>query len=473
LEKHGSQVEVLYSKTALTALACPKLRDLQLSDLAVGHLAIGSGAWSDIAAATQLTSVSLSWVDTPFQPEAVSALTALPHLEQLSWRNLHSGVKEDLQTDLPDSVLLQHQRQLTRLELQGVTAEALQHLGSLSNLQHLSIKKQLDLAGITRTGPTALQSLLQEWDEGSLPDLQMLTALTSLEWGCSNHLPGGIYQLTALQQLEVAAATFTALDGLQVMPGVSRLCVANLYDLPKASAPTPAPWQLPALQQLELNSVYKFDDSVFNMVLLACCTQLREISVQLLALRGFVSSLGSSSILQSLKIFCCRADAGSWREFFLQGSAELPQLTMLQLHGGSCITGIHSADVASAAACCTGLKELRLDDAPAAPVLTQLPSLTYLHLRAIDDQQCSTLAQLTGLRALCIDYMGGLNVAGLRELTALQQLTRLGMLGIWSSLQASEAEQRRLTDTPPGSLPRFALVNKVRPVPQYPGYMFA
>jgi len=459
LKRHGNQIEVLHlnlhSETALTALPCPELRDLQMSDLACadGHLAIGSGAWSDIAAATKLTSVSLSWVDTPFQPEAVSALTALPHLQQLSWCSLRSGVKKDLQTDLSDSALLQHQTQLTSLKLQGVTAEALQHLGSLSKLQHLSIKRASVMAEINPTVP-------QEWAEGSLPDLQRLTALTSLEWDCSEDLPGSIYQLTALQQLTVCAASTTALEGLQVMPGLSRLCVRNIKGLYEASKP----WQLPALQHLELTS--RGRDGVFDMAMLARCTQLRQICLQCMDVRGPVSLLGSSSILQWLSMFNCRAHAASWQQFF-QGSAQLPELTMLRLEGTSPMPHrglVQPADLESVVACCTGLKELRLANAAGANVLTRLAHLTGLDLYAIHHQQCSSLAQLTGLRQLHIFNIEHLNVAGLRKLTALQQLTSLSLGGL-SASQLSEAVKSRLTGTLPGCKPssyEHALVNKVR-----------
>jgi len=470
LEKHGSQVEVLhldlYSQTALTALPCPKLpcpvlRDLELLVRADKHVAIGCGAWSDIAAATQLTSVSLSWIDTPFQPEAASALTALPHLKQLSWRSLHSGVKENLQTDLCDvSALLQHQTQLTKLELQGVTAEALQHLGSLSKLQHLSIKRASVTAEIHPTAP-------QEWDEGSLPDLPVLSALTSLEWDCSEDIPGSLYQLTALRRLKVCEATATALDGLQVMPGLSHLCVRNIYDLPEPSATPPAPWQLPALQHLELTTRGL---NVFNMALLACCTQLQDISLQCMGLGGSVSMLGSSSILQRLGLWNCHPHAATWREFFLQGSAQLPQLTMLQLQVQGSImmrdAVVRPADLEFVAACCPGLKELALAHAAGAPELTQLPHLTCLHLHAIHPKQCNSLAQLTGLRKLRIFDIKRLTVAGLRELAVLQQLTYLSM-GSFLSSRLSEAVKRRLTDTVSGSMPLIfdvTVVNKVRPV---------
>jgi len=86
LEKHGNMLQVLHlhagNSAALTALpCCAKLRDLLLHGVS-----IASRAWGDIASATNLTSISLGIVDAASQQaDVVSALTALPNLEQLTW----------------------------------------------------------------------------------------------------------------------------------------------------------------------------------------------------------------------------------------------------------------------------------------------------------------------------------------------------------------------------------------------------
>jgi len=81
--------------------------------------------------------------------------------------------------------------QLTSLDLRFVASAALQHLSSLTKLQHFSVD---DAYG---------------WATAGCPGLQELTALTSLEVVSSYqfHLPASASQLTALKQLEVCRAT--------------------------------------------------------------------------------------------------------------------------------------------------------------------------------------------------------------------------------------------------------------------------
>jgi len=88
LKMHGSQMEVLQlhecDGAALTALPCPQLQDLLLQNSDF-KLNISSSVWDDLAAATKLTSVTLMYVKTTSQQaDVVSALTALPDLEQLT-----------------------------------------------------------------------------------------------------------------------------------------------------------------------------------------------------------------------------------------------------------------------------------------------------------------------------------------------------------------------------------------------------
>jgi len=61
----------------------------------------------------------------------VSALTALPDLTHLSWRDVQCSDEQQLS----DSLLLQKLTKLTELELQGVSAAALEHLSLLTKLQ--------------------------------------------------------------------------------------------------------------------------------------------------------------------------------------------------------------------------------------------------------------------------------------------------------------------------------------------------
>jgi len=99
----------------------------------------------------------------------VSALTALPNLEQLSWDCVYCS-KE---LWLSDSSLLHCMTRLTLLDLQFITAAVLQHLGSLTKLQHLSI------------------SAAPGWGAAGCPGLQELKALTSLKLASSDLVWGG------------------------------------------------------------------------------------------------------------------------------------------------------------------------------------------------------------------------------------------------------------------------------------------
>jgi len=91
LGKHGSQIEVLQlhqiDGPAPNALPCAQLQDLLLHGTLgawIDHsLSIGARMWSDIAAATKLTSVSLRRIHTAQQADVVSTLTALRGLQQL------------------------------------------------------------------------------------------------------------------------------------------------------------------------------------------------------------------------------------------------------------------------------------------------------------------------------------------------------------------------------------------------------
>jgi len=86
----------------------------------------------------------------------MSALTALPDLQQLTWHDVQCS-KE---AELSDSLLLQQSAQLTYLELQGVPSAVLEHLSSHTKLQHLTICAD------------------KSWAAAGCPGLQELKALT-------------------------------------------------------------------------------------------------------------------------------------------------------------------------------------------------------------------------------------------------------------------------------------------------------
>jgi len=70
-------------------LPCPQLRDLLLHGEYLQWIILDSRVWGDIAAATNLTSLSLQSVRTDSQQaDVVSALTALPDLQHLTWQGV-------------------------------------------------------------------------------------------------------------------------------------------------------------------------------------------------------------------------------------------------------------------------------------------------------------------------------------------------------------------------------------------------
>jgi len=445
LERHGNMIEVLQLhagyKAALDALpCCAKLQDLLLH-----HGSIASRTWGDIASATKLTSISLSYVQTvSHQADVVAALTALPNLEQLTWQYVQCS-NEQL---LLDSSLLQHLTQLTSVELRRVKAAALQHLGSLTKLQHLSI------SGADDWGAAA-----DDWAAAGCPWLQELTALTRLKLvnRDMDDLSTSISQLTALRQLEVRRVTLTQ---LQVLTALTRLCVTRVIGLSPASPPL----QLAGLQHLDLFDIAEFEYATMPMTFLASCTQLQFLKLLCFNLKG-PGSLVASTMLQHLELRACSISAAagaagpaSWQQVF-PGPGQLPHLTALQLTPDGPVE-LHQADIEAMVACCSNLKVLCCNTLPSScmPALARLPCLTSLRLpRDIDDEECSALVQLTGLRQLMVDPCR-VSAVGLRHLAALRQLTSLGFGYCSDAVLGTVAEHLMKDNLPDCS---HALINKV------------
>jgi len=405
LNKHGNQLKVLQlygAHAALAALPCPHLQDLLLHNFVRNN--VGSRVWTDIAAATKLTSVSLSYFFTQSrQADVVSALTALPDLQQLTWHVPHGGPR------LSDNSLLQQTTQLTYLELRGVPSPALQHLSSLNKLQHLNISPDFN------------------WVAAGCPGLQELKALTGLQLYNADDIPASTSQLTALQQLEVLTASLAAATRLQVLATLTQLKVQRLRGLSAQSVQL----QLTSLQHLELGA-YKSHDPM-PMSFVASCKELRVLSLRKFALTGSGrGSLVASTMLHHLDLDGCIITAAdeaagpvSWQQVF-PGPGRLPHLTSLQLSGVG--PSLQQSDVeCMVATCCNSLQVLQLSNLldSFAPVLAGLPALTSLHLDNVTNRQCGALAQLTGLRELRMTRVN-LSTTGLRQLAALQQLTSLG-----------------------------------------------
>jgi len=341
---------------------------------------------------------------TSQQAVVVSALTALPDLQQLAWWSVRR--RGGQQWWLTDSMLLQKLTKLTALRLDDVKARALEHLGGLTRLQDLSIGAAAD------------------WAAAGCPGLRELKALTRLElsWAGFNDLPASVSQLTALRQLDVPRATPTALSKLSALTGLTQLRVFELVDLSSATPPL----QLTGLQHFE---VVDGDDDTIPISFLASCTQLQVLKLYDINLSP--GSMVASTMLQRLELDGCgvsaadaAADDASWQQVF-PGPGRLRHLTSLMM--GNPYPDLQQADIECVVACCSSLQVLHLQTLPdnSASALACLPGLTSLTLRLGSGQQCSSLAQLTGLRELTVHDADEVFAAGLRPLAALEQLTRL------------------------------------------------
>jgi len=448
LIKNGSQVKTIELHVncdfKMARLPCPQLQHLLLhgNDWAC-RLILGSRFWTDIAAATKLTSVSLQHVHTKSQlADVVSALRALPDLQQLTWQEVQCGKS----LGLSNSRLLQRLTKLTRLEVDAVSTKALQHLGSVSKLQHLNLGK-----------PRVLQCAAVK-----ILGLQQLTALTRLQLFYPLHgFPDSITHLTALQQLDVSAATPTELNGLQALTALTELRVVQL----KRDA---TPVQLPALQHLDVSGP-RYDDNRLHMSHMSSCTQLRRLTLRRFCLLG-PDSLAVNSMLQELCLCDCSLSSAEesslppWQQVF-PGPGRLSHLTALAL--STVDPAPKQADLERMVACCSGLRRLELSGGclprrltNAFVCLSRLSSLVALFLDTLDDQQCSSLAQLTGLQHLRVAYPAKLSSSGLQHLAGLQQLTRLCFWGAFDSYKVSAVLQAQLRGASQGS--GCVLVNKVR-----------
>jgi len=388
----------------------------------------------------------------------VSALTALPDLQQLTWREMGWGQEGKLS----DSRLLQQLTRLTSLELQCVAAEALQHLSSLTKLQHLRTQSLSKCPVVDYPGLRELQGLTS----------LVLQGLSDIMWfRIRQKLPACVSQLTALQQLEVTTATATELSALTALTALTKLVVAQFDPIQLSPGSTPS-W-LPALEHLNLGgSVYC---PALHASYLASCTQLRQLSLSSFSLTG-PGSLVASSMLQELYLRECNisscqgrpADMSRW-ELLFPGPGRLPHLTSLvlqrmQLH-------LNLADMHRLVGCCSSLRELQLEfnynvqeTSIEMTALLPLPHLTKLQLCSVADWQCSSLAQLTGLQELCVRYPSLLSTMGLRHLARLEQLTSLGFVFGFANDEVSGTLRTHLSDTLARC--KHALVNKVRMICQ-------
>lgn len=435
MERHGDQLEDLQLHgcygSSLSALPCAHLPNLALHGSGYyGSISTDSRVWIDIAAATRLTSLSLAYVQTPAQQaDVVSAVTALPDLQQLVWCYVTcSGEKK-----LSSSLLLQQLTNLTSLELDGATAAAFQHVSSLSKLQ------QLKVAGAP------------DWAKAGCPGLEGLQALTSLQLRYAvSDIPANVSQLTALQQLDVSVAKYSSLLQLHVLAGLTQLSVTRVAGMNTTSAPLP----LTALQHLQLSACA---GTCMPMPLLLNCEELQDLSLSRFTIQGSGPLLACSN-LQRLVLDQCRvhADAApmgqpylsSWQRAVFPATLQLPYMTTLQLQDAQ--PALRTADIGAMAACCSSLQVLNIpiQDGAALKDLTQLQHLSTLTLDRGRDEQCGSLAQLTGLRELNLATTRFVTVGGWRQLAALTQLTRLTFYWLYGSSTLGKM-LRQLSDKEP------------------------
>jgi len=296
---------------------------------------------------------------------------------------------------------------------------------------------------LTRLQHLSMDGVIYPWDAASFAGVQQLTALTRLEIGdradrsTNDVIRLVVERLTGVQHLGLPKASYIDIWQLHALAGLTRLCVGDV--MVKASPEMESPLQLPALQCLELGSSYKYkpqyeDAYHLPMWYLSGCPMLQDLSTTRIVLSDPGCVLGLRAL-----------------------SYEPNEDGLLE-----------TADVERLVASCSSIRSLQLGmqyDAANLSALAQLPSLTRLSVDGLNHDQFSSVAQLTGLRQLCVGFkqMGEFawepTPRDLLQLVALSQLTSLGLTTAGVG-QLAEAAQSRMLGRLPGC--RHAIVNKVR-----------
>jgi len=425
LEKYGNQLEFLRLCTRrqgnLTTLPCAQLHDLQLGGCA--QLSVGSRVWSDVAAATKLTSVTLEDLHTESTPaEVLSVLACLPDLKQLmlgrvAYSDQYWGLDE------AGSLMLQQLTQITHLWVSRVQPSTLQDIVMLGQLRSL----------VMTFAPTFNSLPPPPWPSINRSEVPGLTALTNLELFGYPGIPPAISQMTALQQLEADEVKAAALHQLSMLPGLTRIQMR----IAPSYSPESAPPQLPAMQEIVwFAETPRQAPDCLSMSFFDGCTQLQKLVLVEFHLSLRPDRPGSwvaSSTLQHLDLGSCsivaaEGDAGPpvcWQQVFTPG--QMSQLTSLRLPCGPTTPPLSLADGHCMVDCCSRLQVLTGVSPDILPALVTLPQLTYLGLTALGDSQCSSLVQLTGLQGFHVEMAADLTTAGLRQLAGLQQLTSINL----------------------------------------------
>jgi len=431
LQAHGGGVTRLDMRgqgLSLACLPCPALRDLNLQ-----WLSVQPGFFS---ACTSLTRLLLNdcFLKTTLATQ-LSVLVTLQHLE------LHGAVYQRAITnpginccEFPGSLLSQLV-QLTCLKLrysQVQSDAALQHLGSLSALQHL----ELNLEGWGEQKPTA----------AALTGLQQLLQLTSLiltrvPWAINLH----------------SMPAFTVLAALRVL---------QLDDCPSVDAAVLATTS--QLQQLELGCKDLWNAEGSAAMLAAVGQQQGLTKLRISHYRCWstpsaaaYSALTASSHVQHLQLIGCEFPAGAWQQMFPPTKC-CPELRQLySWTRDTQVQPLSPADTVAMVSCCPRLDSITLGrhlPVSSATPLQQLTGLTALQLCASFQDSAPSIAQLTGLQNLMLISSGQadqVTVSGLLQLTALQQLSEIGVIAAEAAWQPGLSAL-----VPHGSVLRVS--NKVR-----------
>lgn len=167
-----------------------------------------------------------------------------------------------------------------------------------------------------------------------------------------------------------------------------------------------------------------------------------------------------------------RSPLANWSAALPTVGRRLPELTSLQLHNVK--PGLNTTDLAALASICPALNSLHTCTATEPGQLTALLRLSQLTSLGVKDPSKRALAvigQLTGLCELRVYGYCRASLGGLRELTALQQLTSLGFTADMRAATMSEVLASALSGRLDGC--RFALVNQVRQSGcRFSGYRF-
>jgi len=414
LQRHGGGITAFEAQgyrhgPCLASLPCPLLRDLHLHELYLQR-----GFFSTCTGLTRLILKSCR-VDIPNASTSAggNTLVQLSALSSLQHLGLGAVRVTGAFLEFPSSLLTQLV-QLTYLQLverhEGLTA-ALQHLSTVSGLQHLELLGWAAAPGIeyqpsTPAALTGLQHLKH----------QTALRLHRVPWAIDLHSMPAVTSLPALRVLQLQ--DITSVDPA-VLAGVSQL------------------------QELELMCVRPWDAEGSAALLAAMGHQQQLTRLELRANTSWCppsaeafSALTVSSRLQHLQLVNFGIPACAWQQMFPPGRClrELCRLGVVFVNQQE-TQQLSPADLQAMVSCCPALVDLHLGPqlavSTAAP-LQQLTGLTHLSMCAPFQDSAPSIAQLTGLQQLMLAsrQAGDLvTVSRLLQLTVLQQLQVISIEG--------------------------------------------